>query len=119
MKLSRLAPLTALVLTTVTSAPVEAGGTSDARHAARPVAKAEYVTLVTADTTGGAPTYLGRHAQARQAAQRKLHAMGLYDGPIDGSHNLVYQAALRAYQTAHHLAPTGRLNHETGVALGI
>ncbi|MFZ4115355.1 MAG: peptidoglycan-binding domain-containing protein [Chthoniobacterales bacterium] len=52
-------------------------------------------------------------------AQQVLSRLGYYSGPMDGSMGSGTSAAIRRFQVANHLRPTGTLTPETGEALGI
>ena len=68
-----------------------------------------------ATATAPAPS---RHA-LYMSAQTKLKADGLYGGAITGRRDTATIAAIRRFQTQHHLAVSGRLTHETLQALGV
>jgi peptidoglycan hydrolase-like protein with peptidoglycan-binding domain len=53
------------------------------------------------------------------SAQQVLTNLGFYHGPIDGSMGSGTSAALRRFQVANHLRPTGTLTPETSAALGL
>ena len=55
--------------------------------------------------------------------QEHLISQGLYPGPADGVSSLLFEDAVRSYQTTHNLQPTGRateslLLHIETMALG-
>lgn len=50
-------------------------------------------------------------------AQRVLHAVGLYQGRVDGVHGSKTAAAIELFQRAHGLEPTGRLDAATSTLL--
>jgi peptidoglycan hydrolase-like protein with peptidoglycan-binding domain len=54
-----------------------------------------------------------------QAAQTKLKADHLYNGPINGQPTDQTMAAIRTFQSLHDLTQTGRLDQPTRQALGI
>ncbi len=53
------------------------------------------------------------------SAQRVLANLGYYHGAIDGSMGSATSAAIRRFQVANHLRPTGTLTPETNEALGL
>jgi len=53
------------------------------------------------------------------SAQRILRNEGLYYGDIDGTMNSLFHKALRDYQALNQLYPTGRLDRQTMLKLGI
>jgi peptidoglycan hydrolase-like protein with peptidoglycan-binding domain len=54
-----------------------------------------------------------------QAAQTKLKADHLYNGPINGERTDATLGALRNFQSRNNLPETGSLDHATRQALGI
>ena len=66
----------------------------------------------------GTRHHRGTSAQISQA-QTALHAAGFDPGPVDGRLGPKTQAALRAYQHAHNLRPTGTLDRETRKSLSV
>ncbi|MDH4470042.1 MAG: peptidoglycan-binding domain-containing protein [Verrucomicrobiae bacterium] len=52
-------------------------------------------------------------------SQQVLSRLGYYKGPMDGSAGSGTSAAIRRFQVANHLRPTGTLTPETEEALGI
>ena len=58
-------------------------------------------------------------ARTVRAVQQTLSDRGFRAGGADGRMGARTQAALRAFQKSEHLDPTGRLNRQTLVALGI
>jgi hypothetical protein len=52
-------------------------------------------------------------------AQERLASKGFNPGPLDGQMGVKMQAALRQFQRAHGLAPTGELDEATRAALGL
>jgi len=53
------------------------------------------------------------------SAQQALTRFGYYQGAIDGSMGSATSAAIRRFQVANHLRPTGTLTPETTEALGL
>ena len=53
------------------------------------------------------------------SAQQVLSRLGYYNGAMDGSMGSGTSAAIRRFQVANHLRPTGTLTSETDEALGI
>ncbi len=53
------------------------------------------------------------------SAQRVLANLGYYHGSVDGSMGSATSAAIRRFQVANHLRPTGTLTPETTEALGL
>ncbi|HLB33247.1 MAG: hypothetical protein A3F67_09995 [Verrucomicrobia bacterium RIFCSPHIGHO2_12_FULL_41_10] len=53
-----------------------------------------------------------------QSAQQVLLRLGYYHGGIDGTMGSATSAAIRRFQVANHLRPTGTLTPETAEALG-
>lgn len=53
------------------------------------------------------------------SAQQSLTHFGYYQGAIDGSMGSATSAAIRRFQVANHLRPTGTLTPETTEALGL
>ena len=53
------------------------------------------------------------------SAQQILSRLGYYNGPMDGSMGSGTSAAIRRFQVANHLRPTGILTPQTDEALGI
>jgi len=53
------------------------------------------------------------------SAQRVLTNLGYYQGVIDGNMGSATSAAIRRFQVANHLRPTGTLTPETTEALGL
>lgn len=53
------------------------------------------------------------------SAQQVLSRLGYYHGPIDSSMGSGTSAAIRRFQVANHLRPTGTLTPETAEALGV
>jgi peptidoglycan hydrolase-like protein with peptidoglycan-binding domain len=60
----------------------------------------------------------GTSAQISQA-QTALQAAGFDPGPVDGRLGPKTRAALRSYQHAHNLRPTGTLDRETRKSLSV
>ena len=58
-------------------------------------------------------------ASTVSSAQQVLSSLGYYHGAIDGSMGSGTSAAIRRFQVANHLRPTGTLTPETAEALGI
>ena len=54
-----------------------------------------------------------------QAAQTKLKADHLYNGPINGQRTDQTMAAIRTFQSLHQLTQSGQLDQPTRQALGI
>lgn len=53
------------------------------------------------------------------SVQRTLANLGYYQGPINGNMGSATSAAIRRFQVANHLRPTGTLTPETTAALGL
>ena len=53
------------------------------------------------------------------SSQQVLTRLGYYNGPMDGSMGSGTSAAIRRFQVANHLRPTGTLTPQTDEALGI
>ncbi len=53
------------------------------------------------------------------AAQEKLKSSGSYSGPTDGRYNDDFRAGLKTYQESNGLDPSGKLDEETVVKMGI
>jgi peptidoglycan hydrolase-like protein with peptidoglycan-binding domain len=81
-----------------------------AAHARVPVAG-------TADRPAGVGLHRGVSGAAVRALQRRLLAAGVDPGPVDGRFGPRTEAAVRAFQTAHQLAGTGRADLDTATAL--
>lgn len=62
---------------------------------------------------------INRQVAAIRAAQEKLAAAGLYAGPHNGLPGANLSTALREWQTARGLSPSGKLDSRTVEALGI
>lgn len=58
-------------------------------------------------------------ASTTQSAQEVLSRLGYYHGSIDGISGSQTNAAIRRFQVANHLHPTGTLTNETSEALGL
>lgn len=58
-------------------------------------------------------------ASSITSAQQTLTNLGFYHGPIDGQMGSATSAALRRFQLANHLQPTGTLTPQTAEALGL
>ena len=54
-----------------------------------------------------------------ESAQQVLSRLGYYHGNVDGSMGSATSAAIRRFQVANHLRPTGTLTPETTEALGL
>ncbi|MFI0348571.1 MAG: peptidoglycan-binding protein [Chthoniobacterales bacterium] len=65
-----------------------------------------FITSLSADTT-------------TELAQQVLSRLGYYHGNIDGSMGSATSAAIRRFQVANHLRPTGTLTSETTETLGV
>ncbi len=65
----------------------------------------------------GGPLAMGRSGTAVTALQRHLLALGYAPGPLDGRFGPETQAALRRFQFAHTLPPTGFVDPATAQAL--
>jgi peptidoglycan hydrolase-like protein with peptidoglycan-binding domain len=66
----------------------------------------------------GTRHHRGTSAQISQA-QTALQAAGFDPGPVDGRLGPKTRAALRSYQHAHNLHPTGTLDRETRKSLSV
>ncbi|MBM3857336.1 MAG: peptidoglycan-binding protein [Verrucomicrobia bacterium] len=53
------------------------------------------------------------------STQQVLKRLGYYQGAVDGSMGSATSAAIRRFQVANHLRPTGTLTPETSEALGL
>jgi len=62
---------------------------------------------------------IGAYDARVEAAQRALGALGFDPGPVDGLMGRRTRAALKAYQGANALEPSGRVDAATARALGI
>jgi peptidoglycan hydrolase-like protein with peptidoglycan-binding domain len=69
------------------------------------------------DRPAGVGLHRGDSGPAVRALQRRLLAAGVDPGPADGKFGPRTQAAVRAFQRAHHLAVTGRTDLDTATAL--
>jgi peptidoglycan hydrolase-like protein with peptidoglycan-binding domain len=69
------------------------------------------------DRPAGVGLHRGDRGAAVRALQRRLLAAGADPGPLDGRFGPRTQAAVRAFQRAHHLAVTGRADLDTATAL--
>jgi peptidoglycan hydrolase-like protein with peptidoglycan-binding domain len=69
------------------------------------------------DRPAGVGLHRGDSGPAVRALQRRLLAAGVDAGSVDGKFGPRTQAAVRAFQRAHHLAVTGRTDLETATAL--
>ena len=104
-------------------AAVLASGPAFAAGAATAAAGAP--VMHTPASTSAAPaihastTPAAAHPSLYARAQTKLKTDGLYNGPINGQRDTVTIAAIRQFQTQHHLAVNGRLNAATKRALGV
>jgi peptidoglycan hydrolase-like protein with peptidoglycan-binding domain len=56
---------------------------------------------------------------AVRAVQERLHAMGAYQGMVDGTWGPDSQSALQQFQQSHGLQLTGQMNAATAAALGL
>jgi peptidoglycan hydrolase-like protein with peptidoglycan-binding domain len=65
----------------------------------------------------GVGLHRGDSGAAVRALQRRLLAAGVGPGPVDGRFGPRTQAAVRAFQRAHHLDVTGRAELDTATAL--
>jgi peptidoglycan hydrolase-like protein with peptidoglycan-binding domain len=70
-----------------------------------------------ADRPAGVGLHRGDSGAAVRALQRRLLAAGLDPGPVDGRFGPRTEAAVRAFQRAHHLDGTGRVDLDTATAL--
>ena len=71
--------------------------------------------------TGGSRSATGMHGNAQnvKAIQQALKDKGHDPGPIDGVMGSQTKQALKSFQSANNLQPTGTLNAETAEKLGI
>jgi peptidoglycan hydrolase-like protein with peptidoglycan-binding domain len=75
--------------------------------------------------SGKSPQFINSQRQTIElmnqiaSAQRILRDQGLYYGDIDGTMNSLFHKALRDYQALNQLYPTGRLDRQTMLKLGI
>jgi peptidoglycan hydrolase-like protein with peptidoglycan-binding domain len=60
---------------------------------------------------------LGDSGESVLRLQARLHALNLFDEPLDGSFGDTTQTAVRALQEAHGLTPDGEVGAETWAAL--
>lgn len=70
-----------------------------------------------ANRPAGGPLAIGRSGTAVTALQRRLLALGYTPGPLDGRFGPQTEAALRRFQYAHTLPPTGFVDPATAGAL--
>ncbi len=79
-------------------------------------ARASTAPVLIAQASGSSATTaldVGARGSAVEALQRRLQQSGYYNGPVDGIYGLATRRAVRTFQSAVELEPTGRLDEST------